>query len=543
MQIFLLSISATTDFYEKWSNIFSNKHIVWDVFRNIGWLLVKLLLTICNACEDLLEYANKSLSFIASPEVVDFIGQWKYVIYGVLIIAILFFSINMMVNRKQERSKLLQNIVIATLVLMCSTTAIVQLTTNTQSFSLDLLDTSNSTSSEKVIKDAVTDLYYMDENDFSDSSAQQKNVIPATSILNINPTEDIKASDDVENPDIFKYKLNTNGKNGQATLDEIDDGGLVDYNNDTYYRYHIDFTTIIITLLATAIVMIFTAFKVVKIVFDIIVHQILATLMAAGDWTSGQKLKEVIKSLFALFFSVFMCSVMMKLYFMFAAWTSSNIASSTARGFILAFASFAVIDGPNIVEKIFGIDAGLASTFRSVSTLFFGATGAARLTHGAAHTAGNIARGTAHVGGNVGGFLGGVFGRNKSDIANAANQNKSTTNNGKSSTSPDIKESSNNDEPKSNSADNNTQSNNATKTSSRHNSSSDGQSISNRASKQNQHGEYNYWDNKSRNPRSVAGAAVRGKNDGQYWGDKINNASANRRDRQEAKRNAKGDNQ
>lgn len=580
MQTFLLSVSATTDFYEKWDNILTNREasIISDGLRYLGWLIVKLLAYICDACEKLLEYANKSLSFIVSPDIVNFISQWKYVIYGVLIIAILFFGINLIVNRKQERSKLLQNIVIAVLVLMCTTTAVVQLTSNTQSFSLDLLDTSNSTSSEKVVKDAVTDLYYLDANDFSDSAAQQKNILPASSIMSIDVTEDIKASDDVENPEVFRYKYNNNGKNGQPELEEIDDGGMVDYNNDTYYRYHIDFVTIYITLFSTAIVMIFTAFKVVKIVFDIIVHQILATLMAAGDWASGQKLKEVVKSLFALFFSVFMCSVMMKLYFLFSAWTSGNIESGLARAFILVFAAFAVIDGPNIIEKIFGIDAGLASTFRSVSTLFFAAAGAGRMAKGASHAAGSIIRGTAHAGGAAGGFLSSIISNSKSasadsntakgaggknSIANTANgQNKSSEKSSNIASSSNAKGQQNVKQP------NNATNNNAKQGSDRNianaengpaaeknnisdavisgqnnqNANSDSNSISNRASQQKQNNGYDYWSNKARNPHSVTGAAVRGKNSGQYWGNRLSNSTAKRRERQEAKRNAKGDN-
>ena len=581
MQTFLLSVSADTAFYEKWSNILSNKGIFWDCLRQLGWMIVKLFVLICDACEKLLEYANKSLSFITSPSVVQFINQWKYVIYGVLIIAILFFGINLVINRKFDKSKLLQNIVIAILVLMCSTTAVIQLTTNTQNFSLELLDTSNSTSAEKVIKDAITDLYYLDANDFSDAAAEQKNIIPASSIMSIDPTEDIKASDDVDNPDVFKYKYDTNGKNGQAELIEIDDGGIADFNNDTYYRYHIDFMTIYITLFATAIVMIFTAFKVVKIVFDIIVHQILATLMAAGDWASGQKLKQVIKSLFALFFSVFMCSVMMKLYFMFAAWISSNISSGAARGFILAFAAFAVIDGPNIVEKIFGIDAGLASTFRSVSTLFFAVSGASRMAHGASHTAGNVIRGTAHAGGTVGGFLGSIFGnkssnaagnptnggingaKGKPDIANTANQNKNGEKGSYTNQSANAKGEHSNEKPN-NAANNDTNPNAdssisnadtgaaadkssisetaASSVQSNQIPNSNSQSISNKAAQKKQNNGYDYWDTKARNPRSVTGAAIRGKNAGQHWGDKISNSVSNRRERQEAKRNAKGDN-
>lgn len=562
---FLLSVSADTAFYEKWGNLLHRSGTGWDLLRELGWLLVKLLLSLCDACEKLLEYANKSLSFIISPAVTNFINQWKYAIYGVLIIAILIFGINLMVNHKQEKSKLLQNIVISVLVLMCCTTAVIQLTTNTQAYSLELLDSSNSTSAQKVIKDSITDLYYLDSQDFSDNSAQQKNNISASLIDHIDPIQKIKSSDDVNNPDVFSYWLDLKA-DGKLELREIDDGGLVDFNNDTYYRYTIDFITIFITLLSTTIVMLFTAFKIVKIAFDIIIHHILAGLLAAGDWASGQKIKEVVKSLFALFFSVFMCSVMMKLYFMFAAWTSSNIESGAARGFILFFAAIAVIDGPNIIERIFGVDAGLASTFRSVSTLFFGASGAARVARGAVGAVNSVMRGTAHAGGAFGGFVSTIFGNkrnnaassptdggingnskeNKPDIANTANNNKNNTVHKSNNTSPNSKSNNatenNSSKPDNPNTNNQPNVNDAAVNSNNPNTKTDETSISNKASHQKQNNGYDYWGNKSRNPRSVTGAAVRGKNSGQYWGDKINNVNANRRERQEAKRNAKGDN-
>ena len=584
MHIFLLSVSADPAFYEKWADILQNRNIAWDVFRELLWALVKLFIYVCDSCEKLLEYANQSLSFIISPSVVNFISQWKYIIYGILIIAILIFGISLMVNHKQDKSKLLQNILIAILVLTGITTATIQLTKNTKTFSMELLDTSTSTSAEKVVKDAVTDLYYLDAYDFSADAAQQKNGIPADSIKNIDPTENIKSSDDVNNPEVFSYKLNTDGKDGSAVLKDIDDGGIVDYNNDTYYRYHIDFVTIYITLFATAIVMIFTSFKVIKIVFDIIIHQIMAALTAAADWSSGQKLKEVIKSLLGLFFSVFMCSVMIKLYFLFAAWTSSNIKSGIARGFLLVFAAFAVIDGPNIVEKIFGVDAGLASTFRSVSTLFFASRGVASLAHAAGHSVNAAMRGVAHTGGAAGGFLSSLFenrngnisdssssnGANKPNIANTAQQNKNSNNsNTDTSSNTAGKPNSNQTNEKqtdgkhsNNTANSNAKPNLNTSDSSRNmhnadgvnpgeknnNSAADSQSISNKASQSKYNNGYDYWGTKARNPRSIAGAGNRGLNKGRYLGgkardigEKVGNKVDERRSRQEAKRNAKGE--
>lgn len=414
---YILSVSADTAFYEKWADILQNKGLFNDGVRVLLWGLTKVLVWICDACEKLLVMANKAIGFIYSDKVVEFISQWRFIIIGVLILAVLLFGITMIANKKQDRSKLVQNFAIAACVLIGLSTFIPTLSKNTASWSASLLS-SDYSSSAQILKGSVTDLYYLDSQNFSNAAAERKNNFSAERIKNIDPTEEITSSDNVLNPKIFSYRLSYDEK-GYPVLEDIDDSGF-SWNNDPYYRYDIDFTTISITLFATAIVMIFTAFKVVKIVFDIIVHQILAVVLAAGDWASGQKLKEVIKSLFALFFSVFMCSVMMKLYFLFSAWASSNIESGIARALLLLFAAFAVIDGPNIVEKIFGIDAGLASTFRSVSTLFFAASGASRVAKGAGHGISSLIRGAAHGAGGTGGFFKGLSNSIKNTESNHA---------------------------------------------------------------------------------------------------------------------------
>ena len=644
----LLSVSADPKFYEEWSDVFKNKGIFADGFRTFLWGLVKVFAFICDACEKLLVMANKAISFIFSDKVVQFISQWRFVIIGVLIIAVLFFGITMIVNSKQDRSKLLQNMVIAACVLIGLSSFIPTLGKNTAKWSKDLIST-NSSSSAEIIKGAVTDLYYLDANNFSKKAATTKNNISSKRIMNIDPTEDITSSDDVSNPKIFSYSLSYD-KNGKPILNEIDDSGF-SWNNDTYYRYSIDFTTIYITLFATAIVMIFTAFKVVKIVFDIIVHQILAVILAAGDWASGQKLKEVIKSLFALFFSVFMCSVMMKLYFLFSAWTSSNIESGIARALLLVFAAFAVIDGPNIVEKIFGIDAGLASTFRSVSTLFFATSGLTRLAKGTVHGASSLVRGVAHGSAGAGGFVRGLStsiknagnsssennqniadsaadknnysnpadkssdnnknqatstlnsknpkeqgnshinsnsnitnnqntssepeGENHKSIANTASENGGTEKNSgiadaaaqnnpeiaNSSTQKNISSTSEqtDSEKKSNIADkdklpeasdhNGSDGNRSIANASSEQSKTDKssnipetrnqpeKSVSNSANNKSQTNNYDFIENKARNPRSVIGAGARGYKNGQYFGEKIGNAAT----KIARKRNARGD--
>ena len=565
-KLFLLSVSISTDLYERLSHILSNKFLPKDFFRWLGWQIARLLALLCNACEDLYKYANKTLSFIYSDKVVQFISEWKYAIYAVLIISLILFGIALMTNKKTERHKLLSGVFIAIVVLTGLTNSMQTLTDKVAEYSTELIGTS-STSAELVIKNSIVDLYYVEAYDFSDVAIEQGNQFNTNKILSIDPNSTIKASDNgLTNPDFFTKKIG-HDKNGDSILVDIDDGGITDLNNDTYYRYYIDFTTIFFTLAATAIVMIFTSFKVVKIMYEIIVNEILALLLAAGNWSEANKLKEVIKSLFTLFFSVFMCSVMIHIFFIYSAYISNTVNNKIARGFLLVFGAFAVIDGPNIVEKIFGVDAGLSSTFRSVSTMFFAARGLASAASGATHLAGNAIRGTAHAAGAGGGFIGSfksalnnakngasgegnsgsIHGNNSSNAgSDKSNQDGSRNNiasNGSKANSTDQNKQKNtgSDNSKGN---NISQPTNSDHPSIANNSSSSGSSDRQNLSSANNNASsqsgFDYADYKSRNPRSVIGAGVRGNRKGNYFGEKLGNKTASISNSVKNK-NAKGD--
>ena len=65
--------------------------------------------------------------------------------------------------------------------------------------------------------------------------------------------------------------------------------------DNTYYRYYIDFLPIFVSLISMAFALLFSAFKVGRIIFDLAVHEFLAMIFAASDFTSGQRLKQVLK--------------------------------------------------------------------------------------------------------------------------------------------------------------------------------------------------------------------------------------------------------
>lgn len=83
------------------------------------------------------------------------------------------------------------------------------------------------------------------------------------------------------------------------------------------------------------------------------------------------------------------------------------------KGMFLLFIAFAVIDGPNLVQRITGLDAGLSDGMQKVMSAYY----AGGMMAGAARGAGHIASGVAKGAGKFGKTIGGAV-RNGSKNAN-----------------------------------------------------------------------------------------------------------------------------
>ena len=112
----------------------------------------------------------------------------------------------------------------------------------------------------------------------------------------------------------------------------------------------------------------FTCFKLAKLMFELAYNKFLAILIAPADISDGQKTKAIIQNIMSIFVVAFLIAVLLKFYVLFVG-MCENVQG--IEGVILLVAgSFAVIDGPNMVEKLFGIDAGLHSGFKTMAGAF-----------------------------------------------------------------------------------------------------------------------------------------------------------------------------
>ncbi len=140
-------------------------------------------------------------------------------------------------------------------------------------------------------------------------------------------------------------------------LGELDQSG-VEWNNQYYYRYHPNWLTILVTLGVMGFTLFSIAYKLARLSFELAFNYVLAILVAPADLHSGQKTKKVIQSILNTFLVIILIFVSIKLYTIGTAYLADTLDGLAYLIALIAF-SAALIDGPNMVERLFGIDAGL----------------------------------------------------------------------------------------------------------------------------------------------------------------------------------------
>nr|WP_215148885.1 hypothetical protein [Exiguobacterium sp. s91] len=222
-----------------------------------------------------------------------------------------------------------------------------------------LFGSEKETISETILKENLNDLVAYDKNGFENYTENDvKNNIPTKLIkgLQINEVFDSNKLDvSTTGSKLSKSFILWDGS--EEVLDELDQSGL-DWNNQYYYRYHPNWLTILVTLGVMGFTLFSIAYKLARLSFELAFNYVLAILVAPADLHSGQKTKKVIQSILNTFLVIILIFVSIKLYTIGTAYLADTLDGLAYLIALIAF-SAALIDGPNMVERLFGIDAGL----------------------------------------------------------------------------------------------------------------------------------------------------------------------------------------
>ncbi len=156
------------------------------------------------------------------------------------------------------------------------------------------------------------------------------------------------------------------------------------------YKYNFSFLRGAFELIVVAICLLFAGLKVASVLFDIIFARLIAPIVIASDLHGSGRAKQMVQNLISSYLILITVVLLLRIYIMvlFAikkdgSAIGNNLAAELM--IMLGGAKF-VIDGPDIIVKILGIDAGV----KSGAATLMGIRSATSMARGAAHTASNV---------------------------------------------------------------------------------------------------------------------------------------------------------
>ncbi|SCB02654.1 Uncharacterized protein BWINRA5_06141 [Bacillus mycoides] len=354
---------------EAFSDYLQVGDIVNYVLRWLGWFLIVGLSLVVDALEGVTDAILGIKGFFNSPEIQNFVDMLYPLFVVLLAISFLYIGYMFIMNKQMNRSQIIINIFVTLSVLCLLSTGMTKVDKFTDDAIAVVKSEQKGFLSDEIIKKNITDIAVIDENKWKKKEDMNpKNHIPEKNIRQIDITEKIdsdfefakdkKLTDDGQ--EILKNKRVMDGL-GVASLAELKDGWF-DFFPEKYYRWHWNFWNIFFTLLITGATLLLVSIKLARLFYELAFNYLLANILAPADVANGQKLKAVLSNILNIFIATIMIFLSLKLYIMGTAFLHDKLNGVP---YLIALAAFsmAVLDGPAVVERLFGIDIGLKSSW------------------------------------------------------------------------------------------------------------------------------------------------------------------------------------
>ncbi|OJD82547.1 pLS20_p028 family conjugation system transmembrane protein [Bacillus paramycoides] len=354
---------------EEFSDYLQVGDIVNYVLRWLGWFLIQGLSLVVDALEGVTDAILGIKGFFNSPEIQNFVDMLYPLFVVLLAISFLYIGYMFIMNKQMNRSQIIINIFVTLSVLCLLSTGMTKVDKFTDDAIAVVKSEQKGSLSDEIIKKNITDIAVIDQNGWKKKEDMNpKNNIPEKNIRQIDITEkidsDFKFTKDKDLSDggqkILQNKRVMDAL-GVASLAELKDGWF-DFFPEKYYRWHWNFWNIFFTLLITGLTLLLVSIKLARLFYELAFNYLLANILAPADVANGQKLKAVLSNILNIFVATIMIFLSLKLYIMGTTFLHDKLNGVP---YLIALAAFsmAVLDGPAVVERLFGIDIGLKSSW------------------------------------------------------------------------------------------------------------------------------------------------------------------------------------
>lgn len=378
--------ASLIEFFKLNSEYFISNSIVSSAIRFVGWGIIKILTFIASGAENLYNKSFGLIDFTTWPKINQFIDAFKPLFVAIMAISIFALGI-ILIFHHEKKPKIIINICIAALCFTCSTVVFQQLNTIVKDVKTGIESVKVSDKEFNgvydIISENLTDLVYLDHKyGMKNLNLSKETGKHATTHPNINKknfgmidyNEVLNySSDDVyewksggEAEEILKKKLVFIPDESKYKTRDVFNGfgwnsdGDADMANEFYYRYHFKFFNACCLLIAMIVIYITMSYKTFRIVWELVFSRLLAVLYSA-ELSGGQKVAKILVFIRDSYIALLMTVLSIRLFYLGYSFISSYTGSGFIQSIFILFLAFCVIDGPNLVEKLLGMDIGLGS--------------------------------------------------------------------------------------------------------------------------------------------------------------------------------------
>ena len=339
-----------------------------DVFRWLIWWLVKLGYSVCGFFEQALNYIFDIAPNFSSLTSNEFINHSVFL--GIAFLSPILVWIGLKALMKQNHNLIKQTsvnlLVIASLITSLTLpiyngkSLIPLLSDLTQSSMNAFLGDDHLNLSKSLILDQLVDLQYVINQK---SNTQLNNIKEKTfepEYFNINELLDR----DKINKEYPVYNQSTGEWESQKLKD-----GWFGWFDENIYRYQLqDPFVLILSFLVLSLGFIFAGLKFLRLILELSFKQILLPFVGLTDVENGQRFKKLLHSIGTTFLLMVVVVIIFRCYQLAIAWINTGFGLVNIDWGIMMYmkllgyiaAVLMLLDGPKIVEELFGMDAGIS---------------------------------------------------------------------------------------------------------------------------------------------------------------------------------------
>ena len=169
---------------------------------------------------------------------------------------------------------------------------------------------------------------------------------------------ELTSNDNAKNNDLSSNAIQQLLK--QLTITEFDMNGTFGLGASYYMRYHIDWLNLYITMIATALMYFCLGYSVLKLMYELLIHQLFGPMMAAMDLSGGERIKKYLSSVLGCYMGLLVTSIIAQLYTLSTNYIASMRGIPTlVESLMILCTAIIFMDGPNIIAKYFGVNTGI----------------------------------------------------------------------------------------------------------------------------------------------------------------------------------------